>query len=103
VVRHGVVISGLTNLLSTVPYHASQMYARTVTSFLMHLVKQGSIQLDLSDELTRGPLVTHQGEILHEAVKATLADVDRMESLTLEDFVVDLRGVELPEGPLERG
>jgi NAD(P) transhydrogenase subunit alpha len=49
------------------------MFARTVTNYLMHLVKQGSIQLDLTDELTRGPLVTHQGEIVHEAVKATLA------------------------------
>ena len=55
------------------PFHASQMYARTVTSYLMHLVKEGRIQLDLGDELTRGPLVTHQGEIVHEAVKATLA------------------------------
>jgi NAD(P) transhydrogenase subunit alpha len=73
VVRHGVVISGLTNLPSTVPYHASQMYARTVTNYLMHLVKDGRLQLDLSDELTRGPLVTHQGAVVHEAAKATLA------------------------------
>ncbi|MCI0380214.1 MAG: Re/Si-specific NAD(P)(+) transhydrogenase subunit alpha [Gemmataceae bacterium] len=73
VVRHGVVISGLTNLPSTVPYHASQMYARTVVSYLLHLCKDGRLQLDLNDELTRGPLVTHQGEIVHEAVKAALA------------------------------
>jgi NAD(P) transhydrogenase subunit alpha len=73
VVRHGVVLSGLLNLPSLVPFHASQMYARTVSNFLTHLVKQGNLQLDLNDELTRGPLVTHQGEILHEAVKATLA------------------------------
>jgi NAD(P) transhydrogenase subunit alpha len=73
VVRHGVVVSGLFNLPSMVPFHASQMYARTVTNFLTHLVKQGNLQLDLNDELTRGPLVTHQGEIVHEAVKATLA------------------------------
>jgi NAD(P) transhydrogenase subunit alpha len=72
VVKHGVLISGLTNLPSTVPYHASQMYARTVANFLGHLVKQGSIQLDLNDELTRGPLVTHQGEIVHEVVKKTV-------------------------------
>lgn len=64
VVRHGVVIVGATNLPSTVPYHASQMYARTVTNFLTHLVKEGRIHLDLGDELTRGPLVTHQREIL---------------------------------------
>jgi H+-translocating NAD(P) transhydrogenase subunit alpha len=69
VTRHSVVVSGFTNLPSTVPYHASQMFARIVSNFLGHLVKQGSVQLDLSDELTRGPLVTHQGQIVHEVVK----------------------------------
>jgi NAD(P) transhydrogenase subunit alpha len=69
VVRHGVLISGLVNLPSTVPYHASQMYARTVTSFLLHLLKDGAVRLDLNDELTRGPLLTHQGEVVHEVVK----------------------------------
>jgi len=75
VVKHGVVILGPLNLPSTVPFHASQMYARNVTSFLAHLLKDGVIHLDLSDELTRGPLVTHQGEILHEVVKARLSSV----------------------------
>jgi NAD(P) transhydrogenase subunit alpha len=69
VVKHGVLIIGPLNLPSTVPYHASQMYARTVTSFLLHLLKDGRIHLDLEDELTRGPLVTHQGKIVHPAVK----------------------------------
>ena len=73
VVKHDVLISGLTNLPSTVPFHASQMYARTVTNYLHHLLKDGRINLDLSDDLTRGPLVTHQGEIVHEVVKAALA------------------------------
>jgi NAD(P) transhydrogenase subunit alpha len=73
VVRHGVVVIGPTNLPSTVPLHASQMYARTVTNFLMHLLQDGRVHLDLNDELTRGPLVVHQGEILHEAVKARLS------------------------------
>jgi NAD(P) transhydrogenase subunit alpha len=72
VVKHGVVILGPVNLPSTLPFHASQMYARTVTNYLTHLLKDGEIHLDLNDELTRGPLVTHQGEIVHEAVKATL-------------------------------
>src|SRR5205085_433315 len=68
VVRHGVVVSGPLNLPSTIPFHASQMYARTVVNFLLHLVKDGAIRLDLNDELTRGPLATHQGELVHEAV-----------------------------------
>jgi NAD(P) transhydrogenase subunit alpha len=68
-VEHGVIILGPTNIPSTVPYHASQMYARTVTNYLLHLVKDGKINLDLNDELTRSPLVTHQGEVLFPAAK----------------------------------
>jgi len=74
VVRHGVQILGPFNLPSSIPFHASSMYARAGTAFLAHLLKGGQLQLDLSDELTRGPLVTHQGEIVHEAVKAALKE-----------------------------
>ena len=73
VIKYEVAIIGPTNLPSTMPYHASQMYARTVANYLGHLLKGGKIQLDLSDELTRGPLVTHQGEIIHDVAKATVA------------------------------
>lgn len=73
VVKHGVVISGLVNLPSTMAYHASQMYARAVTSYLLHLLKDGQVHLDLDDELTRGPLVTQGGKIVHEAVKKLVA------------------------------
>jgi len=71
--RHGVTIIGAVNLPSTVPFHASQMYARTVTSYLLHLLKDGKVQLDLADELTRGPLVTHQGDVVHEVAKAAMS------------------------------
>jgi NAD(P) transhydrogenase subunit alpha len=73
VIRHGVTIIGPLNLPSSVPFHASQMYARTVTNYLLHLLHDGQIRVDTADELTRGPLVTHQGEIVHEVVKAALA------------------------------
>jgi len=72
IVKHGVIIIGPLNLPSTVPFQGSEMYARTVTSYLAHLLKDGRPHLDLNDELTRGPLVTHQGEIRHEVVKARL-------------------------------
>jgi NAD(P) transhydrogenase subunit alpha len=72
VLKHGVLIMGPVNLPSSLPQHASEMYARTVTSFLAHLLKNGSIQLDLDDELTRGPLVTHEGAVVHQAVKASI-------------------------------
>jgi NAD(P) transhydrogenase subunit alpha len=70
--RHGVLIIGPLNLPSTVAFHASQMYARTVSNYLLHLLKDGKLQLDLADELTRGPLVTHQGEVVHDVARATL-------------------------------
>ncbi len=73
VVKHGVTVLGPVNLPATVPFHASQMYARTVTNYLAHLCKDGRLQLDLADELTRGPLVTHQGEVVHEVARATVA------------------------------
>jgi NAD(P) transhydrogenase subunit alpha len=72
IVRHGVVIIGPLNLPSTIPFQASEMYARTVTNYLAHLLKDGRPYLDLEDELTRGPLVTHRGEVVHEIVKARL-------------------------------
>jgi NAD(P) transhydrogenase subunit alpha len=62
--QNEILILGPVNISSTVPYHASQMYARTVTNYLLHLLKDGNINLDLNDELTRAPLVTHQGEVL---------------------------------------
>ena len=64
VVRHGVLIAGPLNIASMLPLHASQLYARTVLNYLLHLCKDGKLQLDLADELTRGPMVTHQGEVV---------------------------------------
>jgi len=64
VVKHGVVIMGPVNIPSTVAFHASQMYARTVVNYLLHLCRDGALHLDLDDELTRLALVTHQGRIL---------------------------------------
>jgi NAD(P) transhydrogenase subunit alpha len=72
VVRHGVLIAGPTNLPSTLAFHTSQMYARIVMNYLLHLFKDGQIRLDLDDELTRGPLVTRAGEIVHDVVKAAI-------------------------------
>ena len=69
VVEHGVTIIGAINLASGVPYHASQMYARNVTAFLLHLVKDGKLQLNSEDEIIRETLVTNDGEIVNERVR----------------------------------
>jgi H+-translocating NAD(P) transhydrogenase subunit alpha len=69
VVTHGVTIVGAINLASRVPYHASQMYARNLTAFLTHLVKDGKLQLNREDEITRDTLVTHGGQIVNALVQ----------------------------------
>lgn len=69
VVEHGVTIIGEFNLAGAVPYHASQMYARNVSAFLMHLAKEGKVQLNLGDEIIRETLVTHEGELVNARVR----------------------------------
>ena len=69
VVESGVTIVGEINMASRVPYHASQMYARNVTAFLLHMVKQGKLQIDTEDEITRETLVTRGGEIVQSRVR----------------------------------
>ena len=69
VVRHGVTIIGRINVASGVPYHASQMYARNVTAFLLHLVKDGKLQCDLGDDIVRDTLLTRDGQIVNARVR----------------------------------
>ncbi|HVB56162.1 MAG TPA: NAD(P) transhydrogenase subunit alpha [Candidatus Acidoferrales bacterium] len=66
---HGVTIIGRINLASTVPFHASQMYARNLTAFLLHLVKKGQLDLNLQDEIIRETLLTRGGEIVNARVR----------------------------------
>ena len=65
IVVHGVTIHGPTNLPASVPFHASQLYARNVTTVLAHIrTKQGDLAIDPTDEITRDVLVAHRGEIV---------------------------------------
>jgi NAD(P) transhydrogenase subunit alpha len=73
-VVHGrVQILGPTNLPSTAPYHASQMYGRNISAFLLHLVHDGQLRIDLDDEITRETLVCRQGEIVHPRLRELLS------------------------------
>jgi NAD(P) transhydrogenase subunit alpha len=72
VVEHGVTIIGQFNLASTVPYHASQMYARNLTAFLLNLVKDGNLQFNEADEIHRETLLTRNGEIVNARVREYL-------------------------------
>jgi len=68
VIERGVTIIGEFNLASSVPYHASQMYAKNVTSFLLNLVKDGKLRINEADEIHRETLLTHGGEIVNARV-----------------------------------
>jgi len=61
VVKNGVTIYGPVNLPSTMPVHASQMYARNVSELLKLLLKDGGLNLDFADEIIKGACVTHEG------------------------------------------
>ena len=78
VVSHqGVTILGPSNPPALVPYHASQMYSKNITTFLLHLLgkdgaQQPSLSLSTSDEITRETLLTLGGDVVHARVKELL-------------------------------
>jgi len=72
VVEHDVTILGPANLPSEVPYHASQMFAKNVTTFLAHLVKDGQLRINMDDEITRETLVAKDGHLLNVKVREAL-------------------------------
>ena len=69
ITENGVTIVGWINLAGTVPFHASQMYGRNLTNFLLHLCKEGKLQINMNDEITRSTLVTRDGEIVNKQVR----------------------------------
>ena len=67
--QHGVTIIGAINVASGVPYHASQMYARNLTAFLLHLIKEQKLQLISEDEIVRETLITRGGDVVNARVR----------------------------------
>jgi NAD(P) transhydrogenase subunit alpha len=73
IVRHGVTIVGPVNLASTMPDHASSLYARNVQALLQLMVgEEGELKLDFEDEVLAGACITRDGEVVHEGAKASL-------------------------------
>ena len=68
-VQHGVTIIGRYNIAGTAPYHASQLYARNLTNFLLHIVKEQKLALNLDDEIVRETLLTRGGEVANARVR----------------------------------
>jgi NAD(P) transhydrogenase subunit alpha len=68
-----VTIVGPINLPATVPFHASQMFAKNITTFLLNMVKDGQLELDKDDEIVRESIVVRNGEIVNPRVRETVA------------------------------
>ena len=69
---HGVTIMGPVDLPATVPTHASQMYAKNVSEFILNLVQDGEASFDVDDEIIKESMVTHSGEVVNERVREAL-------------------------------
>lgn len=73
VVKHGVTLVGESNLPSLLPVNASQLYATNISTLAFHLANETGLTLDLEDEITKGVLITHQGELVHAFTKQLLS------------------------------
>jgi NAD(P) transhydrogenase subunit alpha len=68
----GVTIIGPLNVPSTIPYHASQMYAKNISTFFLNMVKDGAINVDMEDEIIRDTMVTRGGDVVSPPVRELL-------------------------------
>ena len=72
--RGGVIVLGPINLPAETPYHASQMYSKNISTFLLSLIHEGELRIDLEDEIVQGTLVAHGGRVVHPAVLKALEE-----------------------------
>ena len=70
--KYGVTIIGEPNLPSLVPHHASDMYSKNILNLIQHIGKEGKVILNLEDEIVKGSLITHDGQIINERVKSLI-------------------------------
>jgi len=68
VIHKGVSILGPLNIPASIPFHASQMYAKNIVTFLVHLIDEGELKFDLEDEITAGTLITKDGKVVNPMV-----------------------------------
>ena len=73
IIKHGVTLVGESNLPSLLPINASQLYATNISTLAFHLTTESGLNLDLEDEITKGVLITHQGELVHPFTKQLLS------------------------------
>jgi NAD(P) transhydrogenase subunit alpha len=70
--KYGVTIIGEPNLPSLVPTHSSDMYSKNILALIQHIGKEGKVELKLDDEIVKGSLITHDGEVIHERIKSLI-------------------------------
>jgi len=68
VIKHGVTIIGESNLPSLLPMNASELYARNIQAFLLHLATKDGFKWEMEEEITKGSLIAHKGEIVHPSL-----------------------------------
>ncbi|KAA5549232.1 Re/Si-specific NAD(P)(+) transhydrogenase subunit alpha [Adhaeribacter rhizoryzae] len=73
VVKHHVTIIGESNLPALLPVNASELYARNISTLLLHLATKDGFKWDLDEEITKGSLITHQGQLVHGFTQTILA------------------------------
>lgn len=73
VIKHGVTIIGESNLPALLPINASQLYATNISTLLLHLATKDGFKWEMEEEITKGALITHQGELVHEFTKSILS------------------------------
>ncbi len=69
VTKHGVVIDGTLNLPTEIPVHASLMFSKNMAKLMSDIIKESKLVVDFENEVTKGSVVTHDGEIVHEMTK----------------------------------
>ncbi|MFM2286820.1 MAG: hypothetical protein RLZZ543_2317 [Bacteroidota bacterium] len=68
VVKHGVTLIGESNLPSLLPLNASQLYAKNISTFLLHLADKEAFRWEMEEEITKGSLIVHQGKVVHPSL-----------------------------------
>ena len=77
IVKHGVTIIGESNLPAQLPVNASEMYARNISTLLLHLATKDGFKGEMEEEITKGSLITHQGAVVHAFTNEILAKISK--------------------------
>lgn len=70
--KHGVIIIGEANLPSLVATNASELYAKNISTLLLHLANKDGFKWEMDEDITKGSLITHKGELVHQFTKEIL-------------------------------